>query len=103
MLWSNVLILSGLAASVSAAQFDPYYANLTFMPPRTLNVGSNLTVYTQTGTFIGNYNDTYPNVRQFLSIPYAQPPVGDLRWRSPQRPNVNPGRIYDSTRFGPSE
>ena len=35
------------------AQEDPYYANETFLPPRTLDVGPNLTVTTQTGTFIG--------------------------------------------------
>jgi cholinesterase len=26
----------------------------------------------------------YASVRQFLGIPYAQPPVGDLRWEAPQ-------------------
>lgn len=38
-----------------------------------LNVApSNLTVSTRTGTFIGNLNDTYPDVRQFKYIPYAK-------------------------------
>lgn len=55
-----------------AAQFDPYFANLTWEAPRTLSVGSNLTVKTETGTFIGLLNDTYPNVRQFLRIPFAE-------------------------------
>jgi hypothetical protein len=32
----------------------------------------NLTVRTRTGTFVGNLNDTYPDVRQFKYIPYAK-------------------------------
>ena len=32
----------------------------------------NLTVRTRTGTFIGDLNDTYPDVRQFKWIPYAK-------------------------------
>ena len=44
-----------------------------------------LTVQTTSGTVIGITNATYPGVRRFLSIPYAAPPVGDLRWEPPQR------------------
>ena len=32
----------------------------------------NLTVKTRTGTFTGNLNDTYSDVRQFLYVPYAK-------------------------------
>ena len=32
----------------------------------------NLIVQTRTGTFVGDYNDTYPDVRQFKFIPYAK-------------------------------
>jgi hypothetical protein len=32
----------------------------------------NLTVYTRTGTFVGNLNDTYGDVRQFKYVPYAK-------------------------------
>lgn len=68
----NIGALLGSAAIASAEVYPPYYANLTWQPPRTLSNWSNLTVETQTGTFIGMLNDTYPNVRQFLRIPYAK-------------------------------
>jgi para-nitrobenzyl esterase len=39
-------------------------------------------------------------VRSFKGIPYAQPPVGDLRWREP-RPVKNWTGIRNANRFGP--
>src|SRR5689334_23796858 len=35
------------------------------------------------GVIVGN--DT--EARAFLGIPYAKPPVGDLRWKAPQKPD----------------
>lgn len=43
-----------------------------------------LTVSTTSGKIHGLINQTYPNVRQFLGVPFAQPPVGSLRWEPPQ-------------------
>ncbi|OJJ42744.1 hypothetical protein ASPZODRAFT_1299585 [Penicilliopsis zonata CBS 506.65] len=97
---TTLTLLAG-AVSLSSQSEAPYYANLTWESPRTLSNWSNLTVETQTGTFIGMYNDTYPNVRQFLRVPYAQPPVGDLRFLPPQKPFRSNKRI-DSTRYGPA-
>src|SRR5439155_16504028 len=37
--------------------------------------------------------------RQFLGIPYAAPPVGDLRWRPPER-HARWRGILDTTQFG---
>ncbi|KAL4975301.1 Alpha/Beta hydrolase protein [Aspergillus desertorum] len=88
-------------ATTALGTFAPYYADLTFQPARTLSNWSNLTVETHTGTFIGALNDTYPNVRQFLRVPFAKPPVGDLRWLPPQRLEKS-SRRYDSTRAGPA-
>ncbi|PYH46235.1 alpha/beta-hydrolase [Aspergillus saccharolyticus JOP 1030-1] len=90
-----------LAATACAESEPAYYANLTWEQPRTLSNWSNLTVETQTGTFIGMLNDTYPDVRQFLLVPYAQPPVGDLRWAPPQKLKKTTRKI-DSTRYGPA-
>ncbi|KAA1472235.1 carotenoid ester lipase precursor [Dentipellis sp. KUC8613] len=38
---------------------------------------------------------------QFLGIPYAEPPVGDLRLRRPQAPAPYTGR-HDASKFGPT-
>jgi hypothetical protein len=38
-------------------------------------------------------------VRSFKGIPFAQPPVGDLRWREP-RPAANWSGIRNADRFG---
>jgi hypothetical protein len=65
------LLLGGLAVA-STGSIPPYYANLTWEPARTLSTWSNLTVETETGSFVGMLNDTYPDVRQFLRIPYAK-------------------------------
>ncbi|KAK6000000.1 hypothetical protein QM012_003988 [Aureobasidium pullulans] len=43
-----------------------------------------LTVNTTSGQLRGFVNQTSPDVRQFLGIPYAQPPVGPLRFAPPQ-------------------
>ncbi|KAK8097972.1 carboxylesterase [Apiospora kogelbergensis] len=61
----------------------------------------NLIVKTRTGTFVGDYNDTYPDVRQFKYIPYAKPPIGPLRWASPKHLDDS-SEVIDSTTYGPS-
>jgi hypothetical protein len=83
-----VLGLLGLAAQALGELNPPYYANLTWQPARTLSNWSNLTVETNTGTFIGMLNDTYPNVRQFLRVPFAQ--VGIPLAFATQRLKENP-------------
>ena len=45
--------------------------------------------------------ETEGNVRIFRGIPYAAPPVGDLRWKAPQPPESWSG-IRQFTKFGPS-
>ncbi|KAF4627233.1 hypothetical protein G7Y89_g10927 [Cudoniella acicularis] len=44
---------------------------------------SSLAVDTTVGTVYGLINSTTPNVAQFLGIPFAEPPIGSLRWLPP--------------------
>lgn len=48
----------------------------------------------------GVVDHDYSSVRQFLGVPYAQPPVGELRWEAP-RANRLP-RSLDATAYGRS-
>ena len=50
---------------------------------------------TDTGPVMGLQTET---MNKFLGIPYAAPPVGDLRWRPPQPPTRWQG-IRDATQF----
>ncbi|EXJ74859.1 uncharacterized protein A1O5_01555 [Cladophialophora psammophila CBS 110553] len=60
---------------------------------------NNLKVTTSTGTYIGIINGTVPNVRQFLNVPYALPPVGSRRWAPPEQLTSNASAILDATSF----
>jgi para-nitrobenzyl esterase len=44
---------------------------------------------------------TEGTVFRFLGLPYAQPPVGDLRWRAPVPPEPWDG-VREAVRFGPA-
>lgn len=48
----------------------------------------------------GVVDQDYPAVRQFLGIPFAQPPVGELRWEAP-RANDLP-ELVNATTYGRS-
>ncbi|PFH54015.1 hypothetical protein AMATHDRAFT_800 [Amanita thiersii Skay4041] len=56
------------------------------------------TVMLDSATFSGN---TVGRVSKFLGIPFAQPPVGDLRFRVPQPISAYNGS-YAATSFGPA-
>ncbi|KAK1972951.1 carboxylesterase [Colletotrichum sublineola] len=48
------------------------------------------------GSFQGAYSKQY-NVSYWKKIPYAAPPVGENRFRGPQRPAAVEGGVYDSS------
>lgn len=58
---------------------------------------SNLQVHTHSGIVQGKAEG---GVRAFLGIPYAEPPVGDLRWRPPVAVKPWAG-VRQATAFGP--
>ncbi|KAH9904503.1 alpha/beta-hydrolase [Xylariomycetidae sp. FL2044] len=60
-----------------------------------------LTVKTLTGRYTGLQNKQYQGVREFRNIPYAQPPVGQLRWKPPV-PLRHSHQHHFSYRFPPS-
>lgn len=67
---------------------------------RTCGAVSSLKIDTTVGTVYGLINGTHPDVAQFLGIPFAEPPVGDLRWE----PSIAkyPVEAIDATSFSPS-
>jgi para-nitrobenzyl esterase len=60
--------------------------------------GSNPAVSINTGRLRGSL--TAEGVAVFKNIPFAQPPVGDLRWREPLPAKAWAG-VRDATAFGP--
>lgn len=56
-----------------------------------------VTVACQNGNFVGQVEDS--GVTAFKGIPYAKPPVGDLRWKAPQAPDPS-DETFDAKEFG---
>jgi len=59
-----------------------------------------LAIRTTSGTVQGFVNSTAPDVRQWLGIPYAESPVGDLRFAPPVA--KRPSGPINATAFAPS-
>ena len=56
-------------------------------------------VTVENGVIEGNY-DTRTDIQSYLGIPYAKPPVSELRWRAPQ-PLDDWAGVLETKRFGP--
>lgn len=86
----GLLRSTGLAAAFLALQIGaPLDARQPSDPPRAT---------VQEGTLIGRQEG---GIRTFLNIPYAAPPVGELRWREPGAPSPWDGE-RDASEFGPA-
>lgn len=58
------------------------------------------TVQTSSGSVQGHASSQSPNVSEYLGIPFAQPPVGNLRFAPPTALNNTTGRTINGTNFG---
>jgi len=81
--WIAGICAAALAAAAAIARAEPPV-------PDTV-------VRTRTGLVQG---ETVGDLRAFRGIPYAAPPVGELRWRPPA-PAVGWSAVRDATAFGP--
>ncbi|MEM1436326.1 MAG: carboxylesterase family protein, partial [Pseudomonadota bacterium] len=69
------------------------------VPART--GGIRFQVQVETGLLVGEQADADAQIRVFRGIPYAEPPVGPLRWRPPRKPLPWTG-AREATRFSAS-
>ena len=79
-------------------------AAMSFLAINTLGIlpnnafaSDNCAVKTKYGTFNGFVDEN--GVKTWLGIPFAQPPVGKLRWRAPQ-PLKPTNKSFDAKKFG---
>lgn len=74
-----------------------------FLPSNTLDLASPAIVDTGYAKYLGNR--TFPNTVAYLGIPYAEPPVGERRWRAPLPLNKArisqdaKGAVVDATKY----
>ncbi|MBR3051303.1 MAG: carboxylesterase family protein, partial [Selenomonadaceae bacterium] len=72
-------------------------AALAMAMPINVFAADNCTVKTKYGTFNGFVDKQ--GVKTWLGIPFAQPPVGKLRWQAPQ--SLKPSnKTFDAKKFG---
>ena len=67
--------------------------------------GKEVLLETKYGTVLGK-KVTFPkaqgpikSIDKFLGIPYAKPPLGELRFRPPVQPSTWKSKVYDATKF----
>lgn len=67
----------------------------------SLSVGETVTLETPQGKLIGETTGPDNQVMSFKGIPYAAPPIGDRRWKTPAPPRSWAGELM-ATDFGPN-
>lgn len=82
----SLLLSAGFLGLVSAAR----------LPTRT----NTPTVTIKNGTISGLHNSNY-NQDYFLGIPFAQPPVDGLRFRTPQSIDSTFNETFQATEYAP--
>lgn len=72
----------------------------TAVPNQSRVHGGSPTVSVKNGTISGLHSTTY-NEDYFLGIPFAQPPVNELRFRNPQSYNSSYNGVLQATEYAP--
>ncbi|KAK5132640.1 hypothetical protein LTR08_008762 [Meristemomyces frigidus] len=94
-------ILSALALLAGVANAAPKYSPLPSRNSPPSGYGSGTPTATlKNGTVVGTHTDTY-NQDYFLGVPFAQPPVGELRFRNPQSLNSTYNSTLQATSYAP--
>jgi para-nitrobenzyl esterase len=66
--------------------------------PITGTYDADIAVKTKTGIYVGERNK---KTIDYLGIPYAEPPVGDLRWKAP-KPLLPSDNVFEAVNYGAS-
>jgi para-nitrobenzyl esterase len=91
-----VALVAGLTvASVGGASAAPHAAAVAAQAPTSCTAGT--TVQTKDGPVCGH---TASSITSYLDIPFAAPPVGDLRWQPPQ-PHATWTTVLQATTAAP--
>lgn len=82
--------------SIKSATLLLLTVGFTFSTPARAQMQTQPSVTVQQGTLVGSFED---GISTFKNIPYAAPPVGELRWREPQPPAAWTG-TRDAGQYG---
>ncbi|KAK5727735.1 hypothetical protein LTR17_012497 [Elasticomyces elasticus] len=82
--FNAIFWLSTASAAATSRQYGP----------------STPTAVTKNGTYVGRYEPAY-DTNYFLGMPYAQPPVGPLRFHTPVSLNSSWSGTRNATEYGP--
>lgn len=96
-----VLLLLGGVTFYKASQLKPLFISsvATWSNDRIPSVDSASLRETESGKVVG-FADSY-NTYGWLNIPYAAPPIGELRWRAP-RAAIAWNDVHEATAYGSS-
>lgn len=92
----------GLSLSIFAAASPAGYHNSHHGSSNETSDDGGLTVATTSGILHGFINSTAPSVRQFRGIPFAQPPLGNLRWKAPIALTNTSHQHLSAAEYGPN-
>jgi cholinesterase len=98
-MWA-VLVAIAACSAVNAAPSD-LWLQLDASKGFTTAQTATPVIDTTSGQVRGGQSKLRPDVSTYLGIPFAKPPVGSLRWISPQRAPRSAG-VLDATKFGPA-